>query len=344
MSRVLLMHDELSIFRDKIAEMPKFHSAFFALLLLLFGCGDPVVDQINAQIPETERRLSQLADAINSDQVKNVSLIKQYANQLKRSKPELTQIIDEFAKDATAQGPIYQSLLGRIDTVKNNPAIFATAQDRFDELVNIYQAADPSLFSDALSDPLNVLADMSDGVLPRVNAISKERSLNANGAQDFGIGEQLIGNPAYGSWQTDSSGMSFWAWYGMYSMIDNLFDSRRRVYYNDWGRNRSYSYYHDYGRTRYSSPQQLSKQTSLENRTRKTFNNGQQKFTSAYAKNRTGGSSLSSQSQSAQTSADRFRKNTTNQSRYASTARNKNKNASFRNSRTSTSRGFSRGK
>jgi hypothetical protein len=189
---------------------------------------------------------------------------------------------------------------------------------------------------------------MSDGDLPRINSLSKSQSLAANKAQDFGVGEQLIGNPAYGQWQTDSNGMSFWAWYGMYRMLDDVLDigysRKRRIYYNDWGRSRNYSYYHDYGRTRYSSPTQLSKQTAIENRTRKNFQN--KGFKSAYGKNRTGASGVSSQSKTAQSSANRFKSSSTNKSAYAkkSTSSKYGKSASLRNSSSSTSRGFRRGK
>jgi len=134
--------------------------------------------------------------------------------------------------------------------------------------------------------------------------------------------------------------MSFWAWYGMYSLMGDMFG--RRTYYNDWGRQRNYSYYNDYGRTRYSSPNQLKKQTSLDTRTKKSFSSRGQKFTSPYSKNRAGSSSLSSQSKTAQTSANRFRTNSVKKSSYAS--KSKSKNSSFRNSNTNTSRGFRRGK
>lgn len=158
-------------------------------------------------------------------------------------------------------------------------------------------------------------------------------------------GEQLIGNPSYGNWQTGSNGMSFWAWYGMYSMMGNMLG--RPTYYSDWGRNRNYSYYNDYGRTRYSSPNQLNKQTQLDQRTKKSFASKGKKFTSPYEKNRTGSSSLSSKSKTAQSSANRFRSNTAKKSSYASKSSTQSKygkSSSFRNSNTNTSRGFRRGK
>ena len=320
-----------------MAKMQQLSLVFITLLLFLAGCSDPIKEKIKQQLPVTEQRVKQLANDINNHQIRNANLIREYANKVAQQKPQLSSLINELKKDSTPQGPMYLSIVDRLKTVKTQPQMFANNQAILDELVNIYQAADPILYSDALSDPLNVLADMSDGQLPRINALSKAQSERANHAQDFGAGQQLIGNPSYGHWSSGSNGTSFWAWYGMYSMMGNLMG--RPVYYSSWGRNRNYSYYNDYGRNRYSSPTQLRKQTQLDTRTRKSFARRGQKFTSAYSKNRTGSSSLSGQSRTAQKSANRFRSNRVNRSRYARSSR-----SSFRNSRTSTSRGFRRGK
>ncbi len=336
------MNDNHSIFEDTMAEMQPLKSIIILLMFLLCACGDPIKEQIAQQIPLTEQRIDLLAQALDSGQVRNANLIKQYADRLLQDKPDYKPLIDEFLKDSGTQGPMYLALVDRLNTVKNQPQMFQNSQALYDELLNLYQAADPVLYSDALSDPLNVLADMSEGTLPRVNAMSKAQSLAANKAQDFGTGEQLIGNPAYGNWTTGSNGMSFWAWYGMYSMMGDLFGSRR-TYYNDWGRSRNYSYYNDYGRKRYSSPDQLRKQTDLDTRTKKSFERRGQKYTSAYSKNRTGASSISSQSKSAQTSANRFTSKASNKSTYAKSSKS-TKNASFRNSKSTTSRSFRRGK
>jgi hypothetical protein len=325
-----------------MAEMQYYKYLLFSLLLILVGCSDPVKEQITQQMPITEQRIIQLGKALDEGQVRNANLIKQYASKLRTAKPELSTLVNEFAKDATQQSPMYLALVDRLNTVKTQPNMFANNRAVFDELLNIYQAADPVLFSDALSDPLNVLADMSDGLLPRVNSLSKAQSLQANNAQDFGVGEQLIGNPSYGQWTTGSNGMSFWAWYGMYSMMGDIFGSRR-VNYGSWGSRRNYSYYNDYGRTRYSSPSQLRKQTQLDTRTKKSFQSRGQKYTSAYSKSRTGSSSLSGQSKTAQTSAKRFSSNTAKKSSYAKKS-STSKNASFRNSSSTTSRSFRRGK
>ena len=339
METMAVMQRLISPFPQRFLKNLCTRSILVVALLFLSACGDPIKEQALQQLPLTEQRVAQLGDALNNGQVRNAILIQQYANKVVEQKPELSMLINEFRKDASTQGPMYLALLDRVNTAKNQPQMFASSQALYDELLNIYQAADPVLYSDALSDPLNVLADMSDGLLPRINSLSKAQSQNANNAQDFGTGEQLIGNPSYGHWQTGSNGMSFWAWYGMYSMMGDLFG--RRTYYNDWGRSRNYSYYNDYGRTRYSSPSQLKNQTTLDQRTKKSFASRGQKFTSPYSKNRTGSSSLSSKSKTAQTSANRFSRNTAKKSSYASKG---SKNSSFRNANTKTSRSFRRGK
>ncbi|WP_338791600.1 hypothetical protein V9L05_20800 [Bernardetia sp. Wsw4-3y2] len=51
-----------------------------------------------------------------------------------------------------------------------------------------------------------------------------------------------VGNQRYGSWQTNSSGNSFWAFYGQYAFMSSMFGmmSSRPIYrnsYNDYNRN-----------------------------------------------------------------------------------------------------------
>lgn len=344
MSLVLLMTINHSIFKDEMAEMHKIIIAFLACMILLTGCGDPVREQIQAQLPVTQKQVIELGKKLQNNEIQNAKLLRGYANTLSVKYPQFAPLINELKKDASTEGPLYQSLVSRLNIAINQPNTFVSSQERFDELLNLSQAADPELFSDALSDPVNVLADISKGELPRVNSLSKDQSLAANGAESFGVGEQLVGNPAYGQWQTSSNGTSFWMWYGMYRIFDDIFDNRRRgrISYGRWGSSRNYSYYNDYGRTRYSSPSQLQKQTQVENRTRKTFESRGQKFSSAYSKNRTGASGISSKSKTAQASANRFRTNTAKKSAYAKSS--SSKSASFRNSSSSTSRGTRRGK
>jgi hypothetical protein len=48
-------------------------------------------------------------------------------------------------------------------------------------------------------------------------------------------GMAYVGNDKYGEWKTDSSGNSFWSWYGKYALFSMLFNSRPSYYgYNSW--------------------------------------------------------------------------------------------------------------
>ncbi|MCU4675164.1 hypothetical protein N7931_05910 [Catenovulum sp. 2E275] len=273
------------------------------ILLGIWGCSDPLDAKIENQIQFSQMQIQKLAQRIESGQIRNANLIKQYAAHLQNQKPQMQTIVNEMARDATTSGPLYTSLLDRYQSAAQQPQLFQSKEERLAELENIYEAASPELFNDALSDPLNVLADLSGGELPRVNAVSRAASLQANQAEDFGAGSQLVGNPAYGQWSTGSNGMSFWEWYGMYALFSNL-TSYGRVNYHDWAGRRDYSYYNDYGRYRYSSPNQIRKQYNVEEKAKKSFSG--QKFSSAYAKNRTGATSVSSASRTAQSATKRF--------------------------------------
>ncbi len=80
-------------------------SMLVVVIFLLAACGDPIKEQALQQLPITEQRVTQLGDALNNDQVRNATLIKQYAKKVAVLKPELTPLINEFKKDATTQGP-----------------------------------------------------------------------------------------------------------------------------------------------------------------------------------------------------------------------------------------------
>lgn len=309
------------------------------LMLTLSGCSDngaaEQARQIEKYLELDAGRLATLGAMLDKGEIRNATLIGHYAERLNQQDPSLAPIVSALATDA-GKGPLFESLKRRLDEAKN-PANFVDEAMRLDELENLYQAADPALYNDMLSDPLNTLADMSGGSLPRVNAVSRESELASLG-DDFGPGSQLIGNPAYGEWQTGSNGTSFWAWYGMYAMFSNLF--HRPVYYDNWSSRRHYSYYHDVGRYRYSSPRDVLKQQQVFTQTKKRFDNQGKRFDSPYAKTRSGATGLSRQSQQAPSVAQASKARTERQkfrSNYA-------KDSSFRDSGNRTSRSSRRGK
>ncbi len=335
-------------------------------LLFISACGDPQQAKIEAQIQQVEIQLDKLQHALEKSQVRNANLILEYAKHLREIKPELSGIVGVLEKDGTADGVIFITLQDRFTEVKLNADSFATPELRLEELMNLSQASSKRLYNDVLSDPLNVLADMSQGELARVNSVSKEADLASNKASDFGIGSQLIGNPAYGQWAVGDDGLSFWEWYAIFSLIDDIddvFDYKRkkkhRLYYNAWSSKRGYSYYNDYGRYRYSSPKQLTKQIKTEQRAKKNFK-GNGKFKSAYAKTRTGAVKMSSASRASQTASKRFassyskstysKKTTTTNKTSTNKSSNKVKkssyssNSSFRSSKSGSFRGGFGGK
>ncbi|MCL1058768.1 hypothetical protein CXF83_19625 [Shewanella sp. Choline-02u-19] len=307
------------------------------LALSLAGCGDDRPEQIAKYQQLSQQRLDTLSTMLNDGQVRNANLLQQYTRILSQQKPDLVPLLNQLATDATARGPMFTSLTRRL-TEAQNAANFVDLDQQLAEVENLYQAMDPSLYNDMLSDQLNVVADMSDGALARVNSISREAATLANGSEDFGAGSQLVGNPSYGNWQSGSSGMSIWAWYGMYSMFSNL--TRGPIGYDRWSSRRNYSYYNDVGRYRYTSPKQARSQTQTFERTKKQFSSQGKKFDSPYAKSRTGSTSLSRQSTSTPKASSTGR-TASSKSKFRS---NYSKDSSFRNSSSRTTRGVRRGK
>jgi hypothetical protein len=302
------------------------------LSFLLIACGDGRPEQLQANTRTAEYLTTNLGENLDTNALGNASILSEYGRLLGQDKPQLKPLLTQLSRDATRQGPMYQGLLQRLKTLKEQPQVLGDIEAQLFESENLIAASDPALFNDALSDPINVIADLSDGKLARVNAISKQQSLQANAAADNGAGSQLVGNPGYGQWQTNSGGTSFWQWYGMYSMFSALTPNRTR--YDSWSSRRDYSYYNDVGRNRYTSPQQAKSQDNLAARTKKKFAN-KGGFRSPYAKSKTGASRMSTASRQAQQATSFAGKSNYSKAKSSS---------SFRNSKTTTSRGISRGK
>jgi len=301
------------------------------ICFLSAACSDERQERLQSNIQSVQYLLDNLGSNLQSNTIRNALILREYAKLLAKEKPHLQPLLQQLSRDADREGPMFQALLQRLKTVKEQPQLLGDIEAQLYETENLLEASDPALFNDALSDPVNVIADMSEGKLARVNAISKQRSLQANAAEDHGSGSQLIGNPNYGQWHTNSSGSSFWQWYGMYAMFSAL--SPRPVYYDRWSARRDYSYYSDYGRNRYTSPQQAKKQDNLAKRTKKQF--AGKGFKSPYAKPKTGASSMSGSSRRAQKAKSFAGKSSFSKAKSSS---------SFRNSKSTTSRGIRRGK
>lgn len=311
----------------------------FCFSILLIACGDDRPDRVKANIITADFLIKDLGSKLDNKQIRNATILQQYATLLAKDKPDLAPLLKQLSKDATRNGPMYHALKDRLSVLKSKPDVLGDIEAQLHESETLIEASDSTLFNDALSDPINVIADMSDGKLARVNAISQSQSLKANGASDDGAGSQLIGNPHYGRWHTNHNGASFWLWYSSYTMFSVI--SPSPIGYSSWSSHRDYSYYNDVGRNRYTSPQQKKSQNSLVQRTKKKFNRSGD-FKSPYAKSKTGASSMSTASKQAQKASSFASKSSF--AKKSSYSKEKSSSSSFRNSTSTTSRGVSRGK
>jgi len=308
-----------------------------AALLGVSGCGSSGSAQVEGELLLTENRLRQLESALNAGSLRNATLIKQYADILQDRRPELAPLLRQLRKETGVESPIYKSLNERFQRVRDGSETFENWTDKVAELQSIQSGAETSVYNDALSDTVNVIADMSDGELARVNAVSQEQEQKLNNSKSYGAGSQYVGNPHYGHWSHGSGG-SFWAWYGQYAFFSSMFGSNR-YYYNDWSRGRGYSYYHDVGRNSYTSRSQRSAMADVDRRAQKQFRSSG-RYQSPYSKQRSGASGLSARSTAQSKSVFK--------SKYASSGSSSRYSSSYssggRNSSGRTSRGVSRGK
>ena len=277
--------------------MPSRCASLAAGLVLAFGligCGDGGVRaQVDGVLNRLDQSLARLGSALDGGDLRNAKLIKRYAADVSAAKPEIEDLAAVLAREATREGTLFQGLETRLQDVRKAlpeaGAPAAAYADVAEELNSLSAALAIDEFNDALADPLNVLADLSDGMLPRVDAAPASATRRANAATNFGPGSQLVGNPGYGRWQTDSGGNSFWVWYGQFALIRDLLGGPR-IGYGAWAGGRDYSYYHDYGRRNYTSPSARRSQSQVESTARRKFASEGRTFRSPYARSRQGAS------------------------------------------------------
>lgn len=265
-------------------------TALLAAAVLVVGCGG-IAGKIDKQLPVAENAVERLGEQLDRGRIRNAQLIKIYARQVSDRKPELEELTDVLAQEATRRGNLYQGLVTRVEDAKRQADSGGSSQEMevlLRELGHIALAADVQEFNLALSDPLNVLADLSDGALARVDALSARASSQANRAANLGPGSQLVGNPHYGHWQSGAGG-SFWVWYGQFALMRDLLGGPR-IGYGAWAGGRDYSYYHDWGRDNYTSPAARRMQSRVESTARQKFASEGRTFRSPYAAQRTGAS------------------------------------------------------
>ncbi len=247
---------------------PVYRSLFLAFLALtlatLPGCGKNYEQQVADNDRQVQSRLGTLRDDLDAGRVRNASIVSTYANKLGNTDPDLREIASTLKKEATPDGLSYQNLVRRLSAVNRTPKNEAEYAAAIGELNNLWIASDPVVFNDGLMDVVNSLADLSGGQLPRIN-IPRQSDDNPSALAGQTVpGSYLVGNPAYGQWKSDSSGQSFWEWYGKFALLQNVVGalgggfSRGPIDYGGWHRRPRYSYYDDFGRSSYGSSKDRS--------------------------------------------------------------------------------------
>lgn len=85
----------------------------------------------------------------------------------------------------------------------------------------------------------------------------------------FPPGYQYVGNSRYGEWQTNSSGTSFWAFYGQYMFMSSMFNMfSSPVYRTNYN---SYTQHRDSGRPYYGSANQYGTNGTMTKKTNANF-------------------------------------------------------------------------
>lgn len=258
--------------------------------LFLAGCTsdqEKWTKQLQQQVMLAEKDVSRLKKHIDSNFIPNSGILREYSSYIQKNLPDAADLARTLSKDASSSGPIVMSLESRLADAQTDISVVSAMGEKqvnnaYQEILAIQEAAKPDIYGMILSDPINVLADMSEGKLARVAAMSKEASSRINEADDFGPGSQLVGNPQYGNWRENNSGQSLWHWYGQYAFFSTMLS--RPIMYNRWAGGRDYSYYHDYGRSAYTSPAQRRSQQTMERNTSNKFKRNGQTFKSPYAK------------------------------------------------------------
>ena len=232
-------------------------------IALLSGCGNRFEEQLRSVHQQVESNLAYLKTQLDNDQLANALLIKKYATRLSELNPDYADVAALMTKEATSNGEAFTSLSKRLSNVNLSPKDTNSANFNLQELQLINSAADVYEFNNGLADVVNTLASLSEGQLAVIDVPASQQAAAQNA-------NALVGNPAYGNWQQDSSGRSFWEWYGMYALFSNVLGGRN--YYDTWSSRPDYSYYGQYGRNRWGSSADVNRNYGLSQRYPSQYN------------------------------------------------------------------------
>ncbi len=215
------------------------------LALALASCGESLEEQVGARHKQVSDTLAKLGQDIDSGQIRNANLVKQYAKFVAGKQADIAEMATELGKEGTRDALAYKSLGDRLAKVNLKPDDEKAANESMDQLRRLSAAADGDVYNDSLIDVVNVLADLSQGFLARLHVPETEKT------SEQGAADRLVGNPAYGHWRQGPSGLT-WFFLGRYSSFGGPFYGGG-YHYDNWYRGRSWSYYNDVGRNYYGS-------------------------------------------------------------------------------------------
>ena len=149
--------------------------------------------------------------------------------------------IDNLIKELN-DVPTYSIILYDMDV---EGTFFNTYKQQYQILKNVGDSVQSSITpwrEVKEADFLKYKEDMGMTIVSKTNGIVK-KGVSPAGYANY------VGNPKYGNWSTNSSGGSFWEFYGKYAFMSSMFNlmsyPARRSYYNDYrsnyySRNRPY--------------------------------------------------------------------------------------------------------
>ncbi len=220
-------------------------SVVLLLVLALGSCGESIEEKVTARHKVVAGELDQLGKAIDRGRIRNAGLIRAYVKIVAKDQPDVAEVARQLAKEGTRDALAFKALGDRLAKVNLKPADERAGNESMDQLRRLEAAADPSVYDDSLIDVVNVLADLSQGKLARLNVPETEKTSKQ------GAASHLVGNPAYGQWRSGPSGLT-WFFLGRYSSFGGGFYGRPYGY-DSWYRGRGWSYYNDVGRNYYGS-------------------------------------------------------------------------------------------
>lgn len=301
------------------------------VVALLAGCGPSQLEltqrNVDYDLLAAESALQTLNGQIESGTLRNALLLPTYANKAREIQPEFTKIIDVLESEGSKKGPTYLQLVKRISDVKGKMPLNTVNEAGLitEELSNIRTAI--GNYDAMLVDALNVLSGFSGGALPKIRELEFEGSGTTSGA----VGSEYVGNSNYGQWRNNSSGGSFWQWYGQYAFFSTMF--RGPVRYDSWSSSRSPSYYHDRSQGAYSTQASRNNNAQALSRTKKTYASQGKSFQSPYAKS----TSVKGVAGSTKKSSYAQRSSNSSKSPYAKKSTSSSYSKSSYNSRSSSS-------